>query len=182
VVVAGYEALNVVLGYPESGAGDAIVSAGHAVWLPLALFGLIGLYLRQGKSTGRGGAVGFALAALGTLVLGSIHVSDLVLGPVIEQEAPQIFDEPSTTMLIAIVAAGAAFAVGHVLFAVATLRAGVLPRPAAVLYLVGAVLGLASVVGLPLTTVVLHAGLAWLGLAVLAEQPAADREGQMQVA
>lgn len=182
VVVAGYEALNLALGYPETGSGDAIVSAGHAVWMPLAVFALVGLYLRQETSTGRLGTAGFGLAVLGTMLLGSIYVSDVILGSAIEAAAPEVFDEPTTTMIVSVVAGGAAFAVGHLLYAIATLRARSLPRPAAVVYLVGAVIGLAWIVGLPGATVVLHAGMAWLGLAILGESAGVPRHEELQAA
>lgn len=182
VVVTGYEAINLALGYPETGAGDALVSAGHALWLPLGVFALVGLHLRQEPGTGRLGTSGFLLAMLGTMVIGAIYVSDLLLGPAIEAEAPQIFEEPTKTMIVSVLAGAACFVVGHLLFAVATLRARVFPRPAAVLYLVGAVLAITALVGLPGATVVLHLGLAWLGWAVLSEPADVPRQVELQTA
>lgn len=55
-------------------------------------------------------------------------------------------------------------ALGWLLFGVATLRAGVYPRPAALLLIVGAVVSLAHIVApLPLSGIVLSVAVAWLG-------------------
>jgi hypothetical protein len=61
--------------------------------------------------------------------------------------------------------------VGWALFEVATMRAGVFPRMAAIVLLVGAVLSFAVFQGLP-GTLVLDVAIAWMGLALLSGKAA----------
>ncbi len=65
------------------------------------------------------------------------------------------------------------FAVGWLLFGVATLRAHVYPRWAALLLMVGAVLGFFP---LPLNTVVFGVAVAWLGFALFTGQERATEQ------
>lgn len=56
------------------------------------------------------------------------------------------------------------FPVGWLLFGIATLRAGVYPRTAAILLIIGTVF---TFVPIPAATVVLNVAVAWLGLSLL---------------
>ena len=60
---------------------------------------------------------------------------------------------------------GLAVAIGWALFGVATLRAGVFPRIAAIVLIVGAIL---TFLPLPATTVVIDVAVVWLGYLTLA--------------
>jgi hypothetical protein len=64
--------------------------------------------------------------------------------------------------------------VGWALFGVATIRAGVFPRTAALVLMFGAVFSFLAFVGLP-GTLVLDAAIAWMGLALLAGRTAPAR-------
>ena len=112
----------------------------------LLVLGLMGLYVRQSEATGIVGLISFLVTFFGlVLTLASVPWSDL----------PLTF--------------------GWALFGVATLRARIFPRPAAILLLIGAVAtggvsallggglgGVGGYVGIG-ATIVLHAAIVWLG-------------------
>ncbi len=63
------------------------------------------------------------------------------------------------------------------MFGAATLRAGVYPRPAAVLLMVGAVVSLAPIVApVPLSGIALSVAVAWLGFVLFSGTRAASGE------
>ncbi len=104
---------------------------GAFAWL-LILFGLIGLYARQGERIGRLGFVGFVMAVAGAaLTAGTLMIGGGVLQPVIAQGAPQllVLNGPFFTALSLKFVGGLILAgfIGLLLLAIATLRAGILP-------------------------------------------------------
>ena len=123
----------------------------------LFLFGLMGFYLAQADQAGRLGAIGFVLTFFGVLLLmAQVVVATWVLPAIAMQPgAPktafEMFDLAgplpafSTVVFAAYVPAG----IGLVLLGVATMRAGVLPRWAGLLLIIGTVLDLAVLVGAP---------------------------------
>ena len=134
----------------------------------LLVLGLVGLYVRQSEATGVVGLISFLLTFFGlVLTLSSVPWSDL----------PLTF--------------------GWALFGVATLKARIFPRPAAILLLIGAVAtgvvsallggalgGLGEYVGIG-ATIVLNAAIVWLGFNLFtgrevstAAQPKAKEESQ----
>lgn len=164
------ELINPVLGYPETGPGDLAMSVLYALHVPLFLFAALGLYLYQQREAGMLGLTGFALAAVGSLFLAGLVWTDLFLFPAIEQVAPQLADEPTTTMLVGLLLSLAVYTVGWSLLGVATLRARVVPRRVAVALLVGVaavVVGFFDVV--PGLLVVFYGAVIWLGLTMLRE-------------
>ncbi len=90
------------------------------------------------------------------------------MGPMIAQEAPGVLTvEPTGAFLIGISLTLILFAVGWLLFGLATIRAGVFPRGAGVLLSVGAALFLIlGMMELPLWTVILSAAVAWMGYTI----------------
>ena len=84
-------------------------------------------------------------------------------------EAPAFLDAEETAgpLDMGFMLSGIAVAVGWALFGVATLRARVFPRRAAIVLIVGALL---TVLPLPATTLLIDVAVAWLGLSLLSEQ------------
>jgi hypothetical protein len=142
----------------------------HGFWaavfllaLLLVLGGLVGLYARQAQRAGVLGLVGFAVAFSGTAL--SVGIAWLP------------FPTPSLALAASGIGAwvGLVLAfVGWALFAVATMRAGVFPRTAAIVLLIGAVLSFTVFQGLP-GTLVLDVAIAWMGLALLSGRAAPAR-------
>ena len=112
--------------------------------------------------------IGYITALTGTVLAAGIDFSDLWLGPVIEAAAPEIFDQPSPSMILGLVLTYAIFHLGWLLLAVAIARSGAAPRKIAWTLLVGAGIALLSVSGLPGLNVVLYVALVWIGWHVLA--------------
>ena len=124
----------------------------------LLLLGLVGLYTSQVEAAGILGVAGFLAAFFGTaLVLGAIWF-ELFISPPLAAEAPALSETELGLpgFILAFLLAG----IGWILFGVATLRARVYPRPAAVLLIVGAVV---SFTPIPLSGIVLSVAVAWLG-------------------
>jgi hypothetical protein len=124
------------------------------VLLPL---GLVGLYVRQLEASGPLGLVGFVVAFIGTVLVAGFFWSSAFVAPILAVEAPQLL---AVSSLPGFFRSFIVFGLGWLLFGVATLRAGVYPRGAVVLLIVGAVL---IVIRLPLISVVLDAAVAWMG-------------------
>ena len=138
----------------------------------LLLGGLVAVYVYQSEAAGILGVVGFVVAFLGTALLIGATWSQVFIAPLVAVNAPQILElGPPTGVLLTFITSG----VGWLLFGIATLRAGVFPRWAAILLMVGAVLSFFPV---PLSAIVLSAAVIWLGFGLvtgrgvaLGEQP-----------
>ena len=112
------------------------------------------------------------------LVVGASWTSTFT-EPALAQVAPELLaQEPPGWLDFGFTLTYVLASLGWLLFGVATLRAGVYPRAAAILLIVGALI---SFVPLPLTEVILAIAIAWLGLelftgrGVSPEQPARVR-------
>ncbi len=124
----------------------------------LLLLGLVGLYTSQSQAAGILGLVGFLVAFLGTVLLVGALWFELFITPALAEQAPELVGaELGLPGFILMVLFGA---VGWVLFGVTTLRAGVYPRWAAVLLIVGGVLAFFP---LPLAGIIFSVAVAWLG-------------------
>jgi len=124
----------------------------------LLLLGLIGFYTSQSQAAGVLGLVGFLVAFLGTVLLAGALWFELFITPAIAEQAPELArEELGLPGFILMLLFGA---VGWVLFRVATLRAGVYPRWAALLLIVGGVLAFFP---LPLSGIIFSIAVAWLG-------------------
>jgi hypothetical protein len=103
----------------------------------LLLGGLVAVYVYQCEEAGILGVVGFVVAFLGTALIVGANWAQVFIAPLLAVNAPQIFELGMPGgFLVAFITLG----VGWLLFGIATLRAGVFPRWAAILLLVGAVL------------------------------------------
>src|SRR5215472_11604541 len=145
----------------------------------LCQVGLIGLYARQAEKAGILGLVAFLLTFFCIAPRFAWYWIETFIFPILAQAAPRLLDnqEPVPPALNVFGAVDQIsvllLIVGVLLFGVASLRARVLPRWAAVLVLVGAVLDLVMTfvgVDFPFAAVVAGAGLAWMGYAVWASK------------
>ena len=175
-------------------AGETAESYLHPGWIPahlielpsmvLILFGLIGAHARQMDRAGRLGLAGFVLAVTGTVLLNGVVTVAATALPILAAQAPAavvpggaLYSEATETVLTLSIGT---FVVGYVLFAIATFRAGVLPRWAAPPLAIGALLLGGSEGELPWAAVIagalaFSAGAAWVGYALWAvrrERPA----------
>lgn len=126
----------------------------------LVLFSLFGLHNRQSQAAGSLGVVGFLVAFLGSALWLAIHWTFTFIAPYVAGEAPEVVDGG---VPLALPLSGLIFSLGWLLFGLAALRARVYPRVAAILLMVGAILGF---IPLPLSTVPLFVAVAWLGYAL----------------
>jgi len=135
----------------------------------LLLVALVGLYARQSEAAGTLGLAGFLVALVGTgLFVGMFWTLAFVV-PSAAIEAPAFLDAEETAgpLDMGFMLSGIAVAVGWALFGVATLRARVFPRRAAIVLIIGALL---TVLPLPATTLLIDVAVVWLGLSLLSEQ------------
>jgi hypothetical protein len=135
------------------------------VALLLVALGLVGLYARQAQETGNLGLIAFLMAFSGTLMAFGMLWAEPFLGPFLAHEAPAVMDaEPTGTFAAGVILSVMLYALGWLLFGLASLQARVLPRGAAVLLMVGAVIFfILALLELPLWTVVQGAAVAWMG-------------------
>jgi hypothetical protein len=135
----------------------------------LLLLGLVGLYIRQSRASGILGLVAFLVAFFGTALALGATWAELFVAPSMAVEAPTVLDAEPTGML----ALGFALTflvflpLGWLLFGIASYRARIYPRAAAILLMVGAVI---AGLPIPLSELVLYVGLAWLGFVLFMER------------
>jgi hypothetical protein len=132
----------------------------------LLLFALLGLYARQSAAAGVLGLVGFLVAFLGTALAVGANWSNAFFAPTVAIEAPVLFESGLTTtgrLGAAYIVSYSLYVLGWLLFGVATLRARLYPRIAAVLLMTGALLIL---IPLPGTAIVFAGAVTWLGYAL----------------
>jgi hypothetical protein len=143
------------------------------------LLALTGFHARQASAAGRLGLVGYVAASLGTLLVAGDWWYEAFIGPVLLEQAPELLaTAPSGSILIGAGLTFGIFAAGWVTFGLATVRAGVFPRPAALLLTVSGVAGILALISpfqIPLALAVGWMGL-WLVRSASAEsQPSSSR-------
>ncbi len=124
-------------------------STAKTVMSALALAGITGMYLRQRAKVGLVGLAGYLFLSLGyLLMLGSEFVAAFVL-PTVARTSPGYVNDVVVTvfggkpvddigpLMVVFALTGVGYAVGGLLFGIASFRAGILYRPAAVLLAVG---------------------------------------------
>ena len=135
------------------------------------LFALTGLYLRQADAAGRLGLVGYVVAFIGTVLVAGDWWFESFIVPQIAAVAPEVMTGAVTgSMVIGAAATFVLFAVGWTMFGIATFRANVYPRPAAVLLIIGGVVGI-----LALSTpyqVPLAIAIGWIGYSLMQSERA----------
>lgn len=117
------------------------VSLAVSIGLLLVLLGLPAVYVRQMRRAGMLGLIGFILFFLACVQFGgSSGLTDFVLLPWVTQLAPGGLNSPPLTFILFFLVAKLLTTIGSIVFGIATLRAGVLPKGSAILLLVGSVL------------------------------------------
>ncbi|MGF1473091.1 MAG: hypothetical protein ACFB50_15310 [Rubrobacteraceae bacterium] len=149
------------------------VSAMYLIGVLLLLVALAGLYARQSEAAGALGIAGFIAALIGTGLLAGMMWTMAFVVPSAAIEAPAFLnaEQVAGPLDAGFMLSGIAVAIGWALFGAATLRAGVFPRIAAIVLIVGAIV---TFLPLPATTVIIDVAVAWLGLHVLREISQAD--------
>ena len=188
LLVAGVLSIGAVPFHPSDADPGGVLSP---IWLPvhflfglafvLSLFGLVGLHLRQADKAGLLGLIGFGMTFVGSAVLvGVLGILEAYILPAIaaSDAAPKLLDPAGPLFggglgqLILIVSI--VMALGSILLGAAIVRAGVLPRWAGVLLIVGGPLAalwpplpqIAGTIGIMLFGL----GYAWLGYTLLMQQ------------
>lgn len=181
VCMAGFWILAGVLG---SFAGAAVThtplwspsQALHILAALFTLFGIVGLYAVQRQQSGALGLVGFVLASVGTVLFFADGLIALAVYPALADAAPELLDVTgamnSGGVLIAFILMAATAMMGYVVFGAALWRAGILPRAAALLFLLGGILfnlppGPVPMMVLTVGGVVWAVGAVWLAQGVL---------------
>jgi len=137
----------------------------NSVLAMLLLVALVGLYAGQAEAAGVLGAVGFLLALVGTALLVGSAWDQVFLFPALAQAAPAFMDADLTfAERVGSMLSMGLLVIGWLVFAVSTLRARIYPRAAAVVLLIGVVVG---AIPLPLTTIVFGVAVAWMGVLLL---------------
>lgn len=149
------------------------------------VLGLTGLYVRQAKKAGWLGLVGFALLSLWMVIIMGFSFVEAFVLPRLAHVAPafiagwmDMFNGGHSTVSMGALPTlwtltAPLYIGGGLLFGVATFRAGILPRAAAVLLVLGTVLApVASQLSLtwqPKIAIPTGLALAWLGFALMTE-------------
>ena len=149
----------------------------HFIGAAFTLLGLPGLFAQQRESLPRWGVVGFVLSLLGNAMFLGTGMITAFIWPMLAFYAPlcigvggPIFGSPLSLPAFSLTAV--LIVSGYVLFGFATLRAGVLPRVATVVLVIGAILGMLPPHpvgalpwwGLVFGGVLYGIGLIWLGV------------------
>jgi hypothetical protein len=154
----------------------------------LGMLGIAGIYARQVEEAGWLGLVGFLMFSLFYALTLAFQFVEAFISPLLPTEAPRFVESllalaggsagvmnlGALTAVYMVV--GGLYMLGGLLFGIATLRAGILPRWAAGLFTsAGPVSALVSLL-FPhpldrIAAVPLGLGLAWLGYALWSERP-----------
>lgn len=159
--------------FPGSPEGAEMASSGWIILnmlelllLVLISLGLVGIYVCQAEQAGVLGLIGFLVFFLGTAMMsGALWSLAFILPWLAVAAPPELLNaEPSGVVIVGFLLTLIFFGLGGLLFGLASLRAGVLPRGAVVLLMVGAVLGaMFDILDLPFSAVVFAAAVAWMG-------------------
>ena len=164
----------IIGGQPESAVAAnsalVIVRATYMLAITLMSLGLVGLYAIQTEQVGTLGLIAFLVSYFGIVTTAGAQWGAAFLGPWLAEVAPAILDtEPTGLFVAGFILSFLLFALGWLLFGLASLRARVLPQGSSILMMVGAVLFFAMLfLELPGSTVVFGVALAWMGYALWA--------------
>ena len=149
----------------------------HTVGGVFALFGLMGLYIRQMDESGWLGLIGFVVAFIGTALFVGLGMISEFISPLVAAEAPGLMEkggaleDPAKLVILPI--SIVIFIVGYILLGIATFRANVFPRWSGLVLVVGAVLFFPPLPWpIPVVGAVVYGlALLWLGYALWSGRP-----------
>lgn len=141
-----------------------VPSALHSTWVGLMCMAFLGLGALQWHAFGRFGRSASALAVVGS---GSLFVLALKETWGFHRSAGAASGDPSLPVLALILAVFGCYVAGLLLFSVATIWAGVLPRAAGLFLLMSVLLKMFASAVLPGTLALMGAAFATLGLSAL---------------
>ena len=122
---------------------------------------LVGLYLAQEQELGRSGLIAFLVALAGTCLAAGAQWTYVFALPYFSEAVPQLIDESSGTVLAGFLLSYAVLAIGWTWFGVASLKAGVFSRRAAITMIVG---GAIAFLPMPSRTLILSLAVASLAV------------------
>lgn len=127
--------------------GESLATVRMEGWIPAHLLGwvsvsflhlgLVGLYARQVDRAGWLGLIGFVLAFIGGAFAATVQYDTSTVIPLIAERAPELFDQATTPPVFAPPLIVLGFVLGHILFGLATYRAGEFPSWSGLLVSVG---------------------------------------------
>ncbi len=137
-----------VVPYERLGHTEAYFTGAYAVSsglrllsIVLLLWALVGIYGPQSRAAGTSGLWAFVVVFLGTSLIAANVWAEVFVYPTLAQVAPNEWSGPITDvspyLSAGLTVSFPLFGIGLILFGVATFRAGVYPRWAAVLLIVG---------------------------------------------
>jgi hypothetical protein len=133
----------------------------YLLGLILLSVGLVGLYAHQSDRAGLLGLVGFLIAFIETVFFTGFFWANLFVAPALAVGAPEFLDQggrfPGFCLSLLI------YAVGWLLFRLASLKARAYPRAPVIVLIVGTALDL---LGVPLSGLVIDAAFVWLGFSL----------------
>jgi hypothetical protein len=171
----------------------------HVIACAMSFFGVLGLagiYARQAVKSGWLGLVGYVMLSLWfVLIMGFSFVEAFILPhlatvtPALVDGWMKMFNGGTSTINLGVLPtlwtlAGPLYILGGLLFGIATFRAHILPRGAAILLALGTALApvgaLLSLTAQPKLAIPTGLALAWLGYALMTERqtPAIERNDQ----
>lgn len=151
----------------------------------LLVFGLIALYAYQLEAVGRLGLVGFVVSMIGTVLLTAVAWLGAFVDPALASEVPDFYTAArggevggtvGALLGIGVLVPVLIQAVGWTIFGIATYRARVFPRWAAVALVVGALLLFVPVQGVPVVFQLAVASLGFLLLSGRVDSPTGERD------
>jgi hypothetical protein len=145
-----------------------VPSALHATWVGLLFVSFLGLSVLQRPAFGRFGRIASVVAVVGS---GSLFVLALNETWGFVRSDGATHDDPPIPMLVLIFAVFGCYVAGLLLFSLAIIQAGVLPRLAGVFLLASVLLKLFASGVLPGTLALLGAAFATLGFTALRAAP-----------
>ena len=170
--------LRVALPDPDPTTGShVIVGTLRVLTAAFGILAFTGVYARQVEQAGKLGLAGYLIAFLGVAMVLGLEFSFAYLFPVFAIGVPEFVAqidagqvEPAGPIIVIFFLVDIVFLIGVILFGAATLRAGVLPRRAVTVMLVGAVtLSISDFLPgfvAPASALLTGLGFAWLGYAL----------------
>ena len=159
---------------------------GTSLWIPgswlalagtlIVILGLPGVYFKQVDRAGLLGMIGYVVSLVGFLFLVGIQTFDAFVSPGLAANAAtkSLADTTAFPPLLAFeLLCGLLLVVGPLLFGIATLRAGVFQRWAAIILIVGSVATLVTIAlhnWNEISAAILYLGFAYFGFQLLSKQ------------